>query len=369
MKSIVHILALESRFFEALLEKRDDCEDCGEGVVPGALMFVYMRLLPDRKLTLDCPREEVLVDPPPSYIFVMNEDLYGVYPTPNGVYIRKPLERGEEVMVLHPGYQGTNTAVHHYHESQLFVLCEDNSRMIQYDLTQQTSSTHSVLGLPVDNDNAELAWDNPLVFFMSGAGRLFCLDMQSAKDDTLQAKPIWSIPSSLSHKGSYSLFKCLPGEPEKPHLMVVYTAYLGEVVTFYLELNTPDEPLIEHGSEVESMGISLPPSIAFIIPFNVGLFGFAMRRYDRDTYSLSFTSDSHRTDRTLDIGKDLPTRQSLQLVYGAKDVIHIMRQDPSLAYPTHASSDKDGDTTIDEGGKRRCINQTPCWISTHYIYI
>ncbi|KAF4723881.1 hypothetical protein FOZ63_031131, partial [Perkinsus olseni] len=64
MKSFLQILALESRLFETLLKRRSGQAECS-----GGLLFVFSSLLPQRRYTLDCPREEILVNPPPSYIF------------------------------------------------------------------------------------------------------------------------------------------------------------------------------------------------------------------------------------------------------------------------------------------------------------
>ncbi|KAF4710371.1 hypothetical protein FOZ62_005816 [Perkinsus olseni] len=365
MKSFLQILALESRLFETLLKRRSGQAECS-----GGLLFVFSSLVPQRRYTLDCPREEILVNPPPSYIFVMNEDLCGVYPTPTGVYIRKPLERGEEVMVLQPGFQGTK-AVYYYNndKSQLFVLCEDNRKLIIHDLITEKSVAYSILGLPGNGSrsskNADLVCNPLFAFFLAGTGHLFCIDLRTVDDDALQAKLIWTSPHSASPESSYGTVRCMTGAPEA---VMVTMAHVGDITTYFLGIEHPEKPPLyftELCKTVNSLGLHLPSDHAVIIPFDDHLNGFVMRTYEHGcSYRLSLLSD---LGRSIDIGYRLPTRQSLQIVIGAKDVIYLMRQDTSMVPAAYEPSD--GGTALGGAAKRRRTVQAPCWISTHYVFL
>ncbi|KAF4674188.1 hypothetical protein FOL47_009594 [Perkinsus chesapeaki] len=187
-----HALALDLRLFEAVLESRG-----GGSAVTELVGEPYTEFLGIRDCTLDCPREEILVSPSPSFIFVMDEELLGVYPTPTGVYIRKPLERGEEVMVLQPGFKGN--AVYYYDSKRkcLVVLCNRNRGLIHYKL-QPDRPPHpimEVLGLPRASDYRrsalQMVCSGPFIFTLFGFRHVFCID-RSHPRRSVQAHLIWS---------------------------------------------------------------------------------------------------------------------------------------------------------------------------------
>ncbi|KAF4743865.1 hypothetical protein FOZ63_010747, partial [Perkinsus olseni] len=239
-----HAMALDLHLFESMVQKSAGMVSLPE------LLCEFAPYIGKRELTLDCPREEVLVSPPPSYIFVMNEDLCGVYPTPTGVYIRKPLERGEEVMVLQPGFQGTK-AVYYYNnnKSRLFVLCEDNRKLIMYDLKSSpkpTSIVVEVLGLPgskssyMDESGVELACTDDFVFVLSGAQHLFCIDRLEVLHGA-QAKLIWSARLTTV-ESSHLLVD--PREPRAAQLILSCSSESQHPwVLLTLQLKTRREPL------------------------------------------------------------------------------------------------------------------------------
>ncbi|KAF4666702.1 hypothetical protein FOZ61_009386 [Perkinsus olseni] len=244
MKLPAHAIALDVHLFESMVQRSAGMVSQPE------LLCEFAPYIGKRELTLDCPREEVLVNPPPSYIFVMNEDLCGVYPTPTGVYIRKPLERWEEVMVLQPGFQDTK-AVYYYHnnESQLFVLCEDNRRLIIYDLKSSpkpTSIVVEVLGLPgskssyMDESGVELACTDDFVFVLSGAQRIFCIDRLGVVDSA-QAKLIWSARFTMVENSHLMID---PREPRAAQLILSCSSESQHPwVLLALQLKTRREPL------------------------------------------------------------------------------------------------------------------------------
>ncbi|KAF4694862.1 hypothetical protein FOZ60_006715 [Perkinsus olseni] len=186
-------MALEVRLFEDLVKARGRCGDLKE------VLGEFCARLTRTRWELEAPDGELVLNPPPSYIFVMNEDLCGVYPTPTGVYIRKPLERGEEVMVLQPGFQGTK-AVYYYNnnKSQLFVLCEDNRKVIIYDLSaspERPGVTSEVLGLPglatCYSRKMDMVSNDDYIFILIATGHLFYIIRRDIRD-TVQAYLGWA---------------------------------------------------------------------------------------------------------------------------------------------------------------------------------
>ncbi|KAF4723441.1 hypothetical protein FOZ62_025775, partial [Perkinsus olseni] len=241
MKLPPHAMALDLHLFESMVQR-----SAGMGSLP-ELISEFAPYIGKRDLTLDCPREEILVNPPPSYIFVMNEDLCGVYPAPTGVYIRKPLERGEEVMVLQPGFQGTK-ALYYYHnnKSQLFVLCEDNRKLIIHELrasSEPISSSVEVLGLPDlsdsydDDEDTQMVCTDDFVFVLFGTEHLFCIDRLRV-ENWAQAKLI-----RFSRCGYLDLAQLLV-DPQKPQSVQLLTSSCGSSWSLLtLNLESRQKPL------------------------------------------------------------------------------------------------------------------------------
>ncbi|EEQ99815.1 hypothetical protein Pmar_PMAR020273 [Perkinsus marinus ATCC 50983] len=339
-----------------------------------------------RELSLDCPREQVLVSPSPSYIFVMGDSLCGVYPGPTGVHIREPLNRGEEVMVLYPGFEASTRAVYYHHGSQLFVLCEDNRKLIRYDLrsTPGPSSTSvKLLGLPESrlinsNDKgAEMVCTDDFVFFLFGSKYLFCIDRQNVSDGA-QAKLIWTARAGEARK-CHMLVD--PEQPLRVRLVIpVFRSLPSNLVT--LELQNRREPLFFKKVMEKHLSIQTASASAVgvydVLP--VGCYNLAVSKTPSNGYHRVVTL-CDRSFRALGPDATLfrydtsyePRRQ--QLVCGERDVIYSMEEGGQFRCSyDHCEcagdlSDDDDDDVELVRKKKRCKRETgtPCLISAYYI--
>ncbi|KAF4723880.1 hypothetical protein FOZ63_031130 [Perkinsus olseni] len=375
MRLPAEIMALELRVLETMLE-----ESGRSGTLP-EVGKAYMDFLGTRPCTLDCPREEILVNPPPSYIFVMNEDLCGVYPTPTGVYIRKPLERGEEVMVLQPGFQGTK-AVYYYHnnKSQLFVLCERNRRLIVYSLS---SASHKqghvvrVLGLPrAVRSITDMVSHGPFLFVLLSRGHLFCID-HSHLTTTVQAKLIWS-------NSFYGRSEGLLVDPREPDWVDVLLRADQAVFTERLKLKTRRAPLyfepLQMGIADITDGDPGGPRLVAVRPVNHRLFALVLRRLDnsgpRDCWVEICDRDFETAADACKVSREYTEGRYMQIVSsGHRDVVYILRDDTSFSppYSREWSSDSDDSSERsseddDEEAVRRLYFGCPRRISAYYVY-
>ncbi|KAF4706037.1 hypothetical protein FOZ63_032430 [Perkinsus olseni] len=375
MKSPSHVTALELRLFETLLEGR------GRVVAPPELVGEVALFLGTRPCTLDCPREEVLVNPPPSYIFVMNEDLCGVYPTPTGVYIRKPLEGGEEVMVLQPGFQGTK-AVYYYHnnKSQLFVLCERNRRLIVYSLStggRKQGHVVRVLGLPrAVRSITDMVSHGPFLFVLLSRGHLFCID-QSHLTTTVQAKLVWSNSFSGRSEG-------LLVDPREPEWVNVLVRGDHEIFKVRLRMESRRAPLYFQPLMVDMEPITDDepggPRLVAVRPVDHRLFALVLRRLEdsepRDCWVEICDRDFETVMDECKVSQEYTEGRYMQIVSsGHGDVVYILRDDTSFSppYSREWSSDSDDSSERssefdDEGAIRRLYFGCPRRISAYYVY-
>ncbi|KAF4710370.1 hypothetical protein FOZ62_005815 [Perkinsus olseni] len=368
MRLPAEIMALELRVLETMLEKSGR-----SGTLP-EVGKAYMDFLGTRPCTLDCPREEILVNPPPSYIFVMNEDLCGVYPTPTGVYIRKPLERGVEVMVLQPGFQGTK-AVYYYNnnQSRLFVLCEDNRKLIQYNLSDSPVGqgvTTEVLGLPkataLNKTASQLLYTDDFVFIIFPTGHLFCIDRLDIRD-AAQAK---LISADRLDAGSTRSLLSVPGDPKAVKLAVLgYRRF--KMITLklkqrrsplYFEQDTEELDVASKLGETNSEMMlvqDIDGQCLAVMARSGGVSGCRIFLCSRSLRPLG---------KALVFSNEYQPVRNLQVVFGADDLVYILREDNTLV-ERFLEEDYDPESVHESELRGEYTDYSrACRLATYYIY-
>ncbi|KAF4674187.1 hypothetical protein FOL47_009593 [Perkinsus chesapeaki] len=359
-------MALEHRVFEVLLEKSGRLGALPEVGEP------YTEFLGTRDCTLDCPREEILVSPSPSFIFVMNEELLGVYPTPTGVYIRKPLERGEEVMVLQPAFKDMSVHYYNVEKRQLYILCEGNRKLIQYNLADGLAGngvSSEVLGLPRGSTSSKSPLDMKLtdefVFILFSSGHLFCIDRSDIRE-TAQAKLVYN-----SENGTRRMLLSVPNDPEA--IKVVMLGYNRNSV-HTLKLKRRKCPLY-FDYAVDDFNLVLvnngrAADIILVIDVDGLFYGVVSRRPGEINCCLTLYSRSLRPmGKALSLTtSDYIKVQGMQIVLGPGDLIYLRREDNTLA-ECYIPDDFDPDAAeTAESRLDRIEFSTGCRVATCYVY-
>ncbi|KAF4710373.1 hypothetical protein FOZ62_005818 [Perkinsus olseni] len=342
MKSPAHVMALEVKMFEGLMSERGR-----NGNLPEILGDFCAGLKRKRKCDLVVAENELVLNPPPSYIFVMNEDLCGVYPTPTGVYIRKPLERGEEVMVLQPGFQGTK-AVYYYHnnKSQLFVLCEDNRKLIIYDLSaspERPGVTSEVLGLPglatCYSRKMDMVSNDDYIFILIATGHLFYINRRDIRD-TVQAYLGWSTDGSTGRCDHLLL------DPERASSIKVimierFSFNIAEIALASYRGRPGRAHFMELRTTQKRPSFGLSTKLVTIVPVEGGMFGLVTR--ESHTGASKKKAKLHLLDRHfrplcddhVTIADDYKEAYHLQILSGPGDALYVLRRDMSFAVQPH----------------------------------
>ncbi|KAF4702228.1 hypothetical protein FOZ63_032142 [Perkinsus olseni] len=336
-------MALEVKLFEDLVKARDRGGDLKD------VLGEFCARLTMTRWKLEAPDGELLLNPPPSYISVMNEGLCGVYPTPTGVYIRKPLERGEEVMVLQPGFQGTK-AVYYYHnsKSQLFVLCEDNRKLIIYDLSaspERPGVTSEILGLPglatCYSRKMDMVSNDDYIFILIATGHLFYINHRDIRD-TVQAYLGWATD------GTTGRCRHLLLDPRRPWAVRVITVANYEffvidlVLQQSLKIRNPiggyDEPLVT------------------VIPIEPGLCGVVTRQnhgVSKKRAAIHLVNGSFRQlGRRVKLTDNYKEAYHMQILNGPADAAYVLRRDTTFAVDTYPYlSEDDGELKRTRDGR------------------
>ncbi|KAF4674184.1 hypothetical protein FOL47_009590 [Perkinsus chesapeaki] len=342
-------MVLDLRLFEVVLEKA-----AGDGPLPD-MTNEFAPHLAKRELALVCPREEILVSPSPSFIFVMNEELLGVYPTPTGVYIRKPLERGEEVMVLQPGFKGK--AVYYYDRAKclLFALSDVNRKLIYYDLntgTESTGVTLEVSGLPGSRDHVRetktsLACTDNFVFVLFDPGHLFCIDRLVNSE--------WGQAKLIQPAEPAGRLSCLMVNDEDPLSAQVVSHCKDELSLYTYKLRSRHEPLSFRA--VETSFASTELNSVSEVHFLDESTRVAVTKYqNRGPRGLTLCDDMLRS-----VGNTWYLRRSdshisggrgRQFACGHKDVVYCIEDDPYFGN-SYDYDDVSDDELEDLGCSRR----------------
>ncbi|KAF4694861.1 Sorl1p [Perkinsus olseni] len=347
MKSPAHVMALEVKYFEGLMNERGRRGDLPE------IFGHFCAGLTKTQWALAGPEGELLLNPPPSYIFVMNEDLCGVYPTPTGVYIRKPLERGEEVMVLQPGFQGTK-AVYYYHnnKSQLFVLCEDNRKLIIYDLRaspERPGVTSEVLGLPglatCYSRKMDMVSNDDYIFILIATGHLFYINRRDIRD-SVQAYRGWLAHDSQDGCGHLLL------DPRRPWALRVFTVAFDVICVVDLALSQhPHRSGHPKFRETKTRQVPFATSsskrdVVTVVPIEPGLCSIVLRRADcrskRAGAHLQLANEVFRLRGMLiPLTGNYREAYHMQILSGPADAVYVMRRDTSFSVQTFFNHDED----------------------------
>ncbi|KAF4675408.1 hypothetical protein FOL46_001702 [Perkinsus olseni] len=352
MESPAHVMALEVEYFQGLMNERGRRGDLPE------IFGHFCAGLAKRQRALAGPEGELLLNPPPSYIFVMNEDLCGVYPTPTGVYIRKPLERGEEVMVLQPGFQGTK-AVYYYNnnKSQLFVLCEDNRKLIIYDLSaspEQPGVTSEVFGLPglatCYSRKMDMVSNDDYIFILIATGHLFYINRRDIRD-TVQAYRGWIADKSQDGCGHLLL------DPQRPWALRVFTVAFDAICVDELDLS-PHTYRSGHPKFRESKTREVPfgtssraREVVTVVPIDPGLCSIVLRKGNGRSKQVGAhleLADKHFSERSIPIPLTGNYKEAyhMQILSGPADAVYVMRRDTSFALQPSVNHDEDEEKSV-----------------------
>ncbi|KAF4674185.1 hypothetical protein FOL47_009591 [Perkinsus chesapeaki] len=333
-----HVMALELRLFNKMLEKA-----AGNGPLPD-MLHEFAPHLGKRELTLDCPREEILASAAPSFVFVMNEELLGVYPTGNGLHIKKPLKGDEQVMVLKPGFKGE---VVYYYDSKnhhLFILHDDMRKLNQYDLSvgPKSKSTIKVHGLIEHHasrpEPTSMLLTKVFVFILLGNNRLFCIDRE-AIGESAQAKLIWSSEST-------PLTGCsLVADSKDPlSVMVVGSARANTWRLLKISMRHRMEPLCFREVSNEQLappGYSGSEHVCDVYPIGDDMLALRTRTFRRveveiDAYMHVYHPPTKHFGPKAKL-YDTYYSKCRQMVYGGKDILYSASLPSDSARPNRAS--------------------------------
>lgn len=355
MKTPAHAMALEISLFEEMLSRR------GMNSETSDMLGDFCANLKRTLWLLSAPEGELVLCPPPAYIFVMNEELCGVYPTPTGVYIRKPLECGEEVMVLQPGYHGTTTAAYYYHNSQLFVLCEDNRKLIIYDLAGSAGRpgvSSEVLGLPrlaaCYTRKIDMVCNDNYIFILVATGHLFYITRMGIRD-TVQAYLGWTTDGTTGRCRQLMLNS--RSTCDVTVISVAFRSFTVIDLTLVQDRRWLGNPVLtESRMREEQRYGGFDDSLVTVIPIEPGLWGVIARSRWSVSKRRATIQLVDQCFRQLGTTKTLTEEYSeayhMQIVNGPGNTAYVLRRDKSFAKDTFPYlRDDDGEPRLTSDGK------------------
>ncbi|KAF4674186.1 hypothetical protein FOL47_009592 [Perkinsus chesapeaki] len=362
-----HVMALELRLFHKMLEKA-----AGNGPPPD-MLHEFAPHLGKRELTLDCPREEILVSPSPSFVFVMNEELLGVYPTGNGLHIKKPFKGVEQVMVLKPGFKGEAVYYYDSKNNHLFILHDDMRKLHQYDLSAEPEAISSidVHGLHKDCDGLtgrkpQMICTDEFFFILDTSDRLFCVDRADV-GSYAQARSIWCAEGDglseccLSLHGSDALGVTLLG---------FASDYRWTRIRF--ELKYRKDPLYFRAVSDEmapATDVDVAHRVLHIFPLSSDLIVATMLSLGgtRVGLNLHFIDSSLKVLGPASGAFDGYYNKTKQVVCGGNDIIYSLAVGDTAAQLTRAR-DYPGFAGNNGCPNKRQRQASSCKITTYYVY-
>lgn len=306
----------------------------------------------------------------------MNRELYGVYPTPTAVYIRKPLERGEDMMVLHPGYQNTTTVVHCYRKSQLLVLCEENRKLIQYDLSDESGdqrTTTEVLGLPKTTSHnqgaSQLLPTDDFVFLIFPSGHLFCidrLDMRYAAQAKLirtDCANVGGARSLLTVQGNSKAVQLVVSGYRRCQL-VTLTLKQRKCPLYFDQATRSFDPTVKFGKDIDEI-----MSIQDVGDNHLSVMTRSVRGIGAGPRLYLCNRSLRPLGGPLGLPDSYQQMRDVQVVVGEHDVVYLFREESTLAESyVEAESDSESAHRSDVQAKHKADNSKPHRLAKHYVY-
>ncbi|KAF4674189.1 hypothetical protein FOL47_009595 [Perkinsus chesapeaki] len=369
MKSPGHVLALEVSVFMELMQRRGR-----DGVLSGVFKE-FCNVLRRRELALSYVSATLLLTPPPVFIFIMNDELYGVYPTPTGLNIRKPLVQGDEGVVLQPGFEGKGIYYYHTIEYRLFVLCEDNRELIIYDIqaTDRPGQVSEVSGMPdpwlCRSRKLDMAANTDFIYILTPLGDLFYIDRQTVHD-TVEAYRGW--------RGCYNPDRCErlvlnPSDPRRVRVLVL--GYFGINIVDLRLVDKGGKRCFEELSEVPWPGAGQSYKLMTVVPLEYGILGMVYRtasRYsNRRSCELQLVdSSSRRIGFATKVAEDHREVSDMEVICGFGDVVYVLRRDTSFRVQRRfiEAGDDESVSSIDTSVSEMLPLEDPMRLTVYHTY-
>ncbi|KAF4674190.1 hypothetical protein FOL47_009596 [Perkinsus chesapeaki] len=335
MRTPAHVLALELGIFEEVLDKRGQSSNLS-GIFEGFFSYMSRRKLVFKKLAC-----EIVLSPPPSVAYVMNDVLYGAYPAATGVAVKTLMAREPEGVVLQPGFEGKGIYYYHTIEYRLFVLCEDNRKLIIYDIqaTDRPGQVSEVSGMPTVSQcyskKFDMAATDQHILILISTGHLFVIQRNSVRGGSCHALLVWSAGGVI---GRCDHLLVSPVYPHKVKVLTIDrdTIHIVDVLLDDQSDSMRREP--RYGSYPESKvhwGDLLEPLVS-VIPISHHIYGVVTRRRtymcSKVVCDLSLTNSSlRRSDYySLAVAQDSKEVHHMQILEGFGDHLFVIRRDTSF---------------------------------------